>query len=406
MATVVKQNLQLVEAFEAFNTHSQKLDVAYEQLRGETIRLTTALNKAKSDRMSELIEKERLASRLAEIIECLPAIVLITSQDGMITDCNGKAINAFGGQLVGRAWSEVCDNNVATTGLSCTEVTLGDERLFSLSQQVFPDGARLIMLTDISEISHRRDTEQRHQRLSLMGEMSARLAHQIRTPLSAAMLYASQSKTSPETHAAVLNSLKSMSAMVDDMLRFAMGTPAPQERLSTASLLRDVVDHHTDLQSPESELTFSWASDNFSIKANRSALMGALNNLVTNAIQHSPDQGMIHLSDRIDESGRVWLSVRDQGCGVPIELRQQIFEPFYTTRSSGTGLGLAVVRSVAEDHDGGVGVDSSAMGSVFSMFLPCEDSVSRFPLVGDQSQFAISETVSPAKSWHKECAHG
>lgn len=406
MATVANNNLHLVKAFEAFSAHSERLDIAYQQLEQQVQQLTLALAVARSDRMDQLIEKERLAGRLAQIMEALPALVIVTSQHGFISDCNALAMDAFGDALLGQRWVDVSDDRLHRDTKDATEVSLDGGQWFSVSMRQLSDGGQLIMLTDISDSHHRREQQQRQERLALLGETAARLAHQIRTPLAAAMLYASQPYATDTDRDAVLGRLKTMSAMVDDMLRFAKGTPMSNAPLSTAVLLAEVAEHNRALLPSEALLDISVETHNFTLEGNHAALIGALNNLVANAIQHSPQGGTVYLSDALDSEGNVRLSVRDQGEGVSAHLRDQIFEPFFTTRSSGTGLGLAVVRSVAEAHQGSVAIHSSTVGSVFSLCLPATAIPTSFPPVDDTTQFAISEFVSSANLLHKERAHG
>ena len=94
-----------------------------------------------------------------------------------------------------------------------------------------------------------------------------------------------------------------------------------------------------------------------------------MSNLVNNAVEACGTAGRIELSGLVVD-GRVCLTVTDDGPGIPAEIRARLFEPFFTTRPQGTGLGLAVVRSVAEAHEGQVHVHTSEGGTLFSISLP------------------------------------
>jgi signal transduction histidine kinase len=95
----------------------------------------------------------------------------------------------------------------------------------------------------------------------------------------------------------------------------------------------------------------------------------ALDNLLVNSLHHVADGGRVHMTAALDY-GRLRLTVSDDGPGVPIELREHIFEPFVTSRGGGTGLGLAIVREIVEAHGGAVRLVPSATGAVFEMELP------------------------------------
>jgi two-component system sensor histidine kinase FlrB len=110
------------------------------------------------------------------------------------------------------------------------------------------------------------------------------------------------------------------------------------------------------------------------LTGNREALRGAIQNLINNALQACGEQAQLLLSASLCEQNGVQatvISLTDNGPGISRALQEQIFEPFYTTRSRGTGLGLAVVKAVAHAHNGTMWVESEeGQGSNFSLFLP------------------------------------
>ena len=128
-----------------------------------------------------------------------------------------------------------------------------------------------------------------------------------------------------------------------------------------------ILQYHATL---ELHLTESYAE----LTGNREALHGAIQNLINNALQACGDSANLMLSAHLCEQNNVKaviISLRDDGPGIPKNLQEQIFEPFYTTRSRGTGLGLAVVKSVAHAHNGTMWVESEdGQGTKFSLFLP------------------------------------
>jgi two-component system sensor histidine kinase FlrB len=202
--------------------------------------------------------------------------------------------------------------------------------------------------------------------------MTAGLAHQIRTPLTCALLLASQleKKNVEERQVAaqkITERLQDLAGMVDDMLRFAGGVRQLGDSISVAGLFEEVSEDarvHRSVcvtsELPERALT---------VAGNRGALKGALLNLVENAAQACGEGGRVELSawQSIDS---VWLAVTDDGHGIDPETRARVFEPFFTTRPQGTGLGLAVVRSVAEAHRGQVLCHSGSGGTVFAIRIP------------------------------------
>jgi two-component system sensor histidine kinase FlrB len=117
--------------------------------------------------------------------------------------------------------------------------------------------------------------------------------------------------------------------------------------------------------------------------ANSTALASAINNLLANALQAGATQLLVSAHRAGDD---VLVRVVDNGRGMSRELLARIFEPFYTTRSNGTGLGLAVVQSVVQAHQGKIEVASvQGEGSCFTLRLPCHHSVISRQAVGGAS---------------------
>jgi two-component system sensor histidine kinase FlrB len=220
------------------------------------------------------------------------------------------------------------------------------------------------------------------QRLSALGKMVASLAHQVRTPLSAAMLYAANlgSKRLPEAsrdnfQTKLMSRLKDLETQVNDMLLFAKsGDQQVVEQVSMQQLLSEVkagADAMVTLN--DSHLAVSLPEPDIQITGNKSAIASAIQNLIHNSIQITGAGAEVHLSAVTDEldSDYVRISVADNGPGVDLSQSDKIFEPFYTTKSQGTGLGLAVVSSVANAHQGRVEVTNNiGGGACFSLLLP------------------------------------
>jgi two-component system sensor histidine kinase FlrB len=199
--------------------------------------------------------------------------------------------------------------------------------------------------------------------------MAATLAHQIRTPLSAALLYASNAANPglararrDELLGRAIGCLNDLEQLVSDMLGFARGATASNAPVALADIALAVTNAAHALLRPGQQLNIAAAPENAVVCGNREALVGAVLNLVTNALQASGSSASVRLETLVDDSAAE-LRVTDNGPGVPPALRQRIFEPFFTTRPEGTGLGLAVVRSVAEAHGGEIRVESADSSS-------------------------------------------
>jgi two-component system sensor histidine kinase FlrB len=211
-----------------------------------------------------------------------------------------------------------------------------------------------------------------------MGEMSARLAHQTRTPLTAAVLYSSQlarAGAEPErvqryAHK-ILAQLRLLERMVNDMLCFARGAHAGDEEVDLCALFEELIATIAPQVGAGASVKALPAPMGAQVRGSREALSGALLNLLDNALRVAGEHARVELEARMEDDGGVALLVHDNGPGVPETLRERIFEPFFTTRANGTGLGLAVVQSVARAHGGVARVEPRANGGAsFSVRVP------------------------------------
>jgi len=371
-ATALNQE-SLRQAFDAFNQQSSELEASYRELQGKVEYLTKQLRAAHDARHRELLENERLGSRLARLLEALPGAVIVLDGDGIIQQSNGRATELLNRPLHGCPWSEIVQREFRGGESANGELRLRDGRWLSLSRRrLVSEPGEILLLADVSESRHMAELLQRRERLSCIGEMTASLAHQIRTPLSSAMLYASQiageSMPRDKLSTKITDSLQELGRMVEDMLRFAGGARRLNDTISVSQLLQDVVESFAPQQGA-STLHVLQPDRYLNVDANRDAVKGALVNLVSNALQACGDSPRVELgAEKIN--GRICLTVSDNGHGIADDVRPHLFEAFYTTRPQGTGLGLAVVRAVAEAHCGEVLVDSRAGGTTFALCLP------------------------------------
>ena len=204
--------------------------------------------------------------------------------------------------------------------------------------------------------------------------MAASLAHQIRTPLAGALLYLSQcrSRRDERERGKLLEKgierLRHLDLLVQDMLVFARGK-GPGERVRVADLFKAVHDAAMAVKPPNAYLVIHGSDALVELDGNRTALTAALTNLVNNAFESAPDV-IVTLQAKL-RGDRVEFTVRDNGPGIAPSIQSRVFEPFFSTRPAGTGLGLAVVKTVAEAHGGDLALHSEdGRGTRIEINLP------------------------------------
>ncbi|MEM7081996.1 MAG: ATP-binding protein [Pseudomonadota bacterium] len=352
----------LEQAFAAFNQQSAQLETAYQALKQQVHDLSEQLAAARSERVRQLKEKERLASRLARLLEALPGGVVVLNGEGKIVDHNPAALEILGGPLTTRSWQDVL-SRLRSVGSS--EFDSANGRRISVSRRpLVAEPGHILLLTDVTEQHALQTMLSRRERLAAMGEMSARLAHQIRTPLSAIFLYSSHlerqavSDVQRQRFAGKIGGrVTQLEQMVDDLLRFTRGDEGHHnERLSAASLLSEVEQMLEPQLNQGQRIHVDLLDEPAPFSGNREALVGALCNLGTNALQAG--SSVVRYSVQQPDSAAIEIRVEDNGSGIPADQLSCVFEPFYTTRPSGTGLGLAVVKSTVDAHAGSIEVDS------------------------------------------------
>lgn len=322
-------------------------------------------------------------TRLKHILEVMPAGVLVIDGKGVVKQANQLAKALLGEPLIDEIWRTIILRSFKPQADDGHEVSLFDGRKVKLSiTPMLNEPGQLIVLTDLTETRQLQQRIGHLQKLSSLGKMVASLAHQIRTPLSAALLYAanlSNNTLSKESRGQfadkLLSRLRDLESQVNDMLLFAKsGSEQVVSELSLQSLLSEVqVGADVMLSRQRAKLTVNLPEPDVLILGNSVALVGALHNLIHNALVFSPVEPNIILSAERDDCDPEWvnISVSDNGPGIKKENINQIFEPFFTTRSQGTGLGLAVVKTVAQSHQGKVSVSNlQDGGACFNLRLP------------------------------------
>ncbi|TRY30961.1 PAS domain-containing sensor histidine kinase [Aliiglaciecola sp. M165] len=352
-------------------------------------------NDVKRVSIEEFEQLKNQATRLEHLLQVMPAGVVVVSEKGVVKQANALAKSLLGEPLEGQAWRNIIKRSFKPQADDGHEVSLHDGRKVKLSiTPLKEEPGQLIVLTDLTETRQLQQRISHMQRLSSLGKTVASIVHQIRTPLSAAMLYASNLASNQLSDAArqrfsekLSLRLKDLETQVNDMLLFAKsGEQQVVQSLSIKSLFEEVVTASDNmLHTSKGQLMVSSEHNDLCILGNKPALVGAIQNLVHNALQIQPKNPIVALNCRRQDDHLI-VDVLDNGPGIDKKHLMKVFEPFYTTKSHGTGLGLAVVATVAKSHGGSVSVANvQDKGACFSIQLPIHNSGHESNLQGDKS---------------------
>lgn len=320
------------------------------------------------------------SEQLASVIDVLPSGIVILDGEGKVVEANQAAIDILGEPLIEESWRNIIARSFSPKADDGYEVSLKDGRLIKFVTRPLEQGpGQLIVMTDLTETRQLQSRIAHMQRLSSLGKMVASLAHQVRTPLAAAMLYAANLGNDSLNLLArnkfqrkLVDRLQDLENQVNDMLLFARsgegvatGELSSQELLSSVEQSAEVM-----LRQHQAELEVCLPEPDQLLTGNRNSLASAISNLIHNALQAGATRIQLSASESNQE---LEVSVTDNGSGIPENLLEKIKEPFYTTRSQGTGLGLAVVQAVVQAHQGHFMIQSQQeVGTRVSIRLPLQ----------------------------------
>ncbi|WP_077531648.1 sensor histidine kinase [Vreelandella utahensis] len=346
------------EALELFNQMSRQITDSYRTLEERVNELAGRLSSEERRRRDELEEREKVANRLSTLLDVLPAGVVVLDSQGVISQCNPAAVELLDEPLEGERWVDVIQRAFAPRRDDGHEVSLNDGRRVNIEiRSMDNEPGQLILLTDLTETRELQSRLARSERLSSMGRMVASLAHQIRTPLSAAMLYAGHlyeedldAEMRERCAGKLMARLQHLEQQVRDMLIFARGDIRLAEQLGIGEWIQAVVQNaETPLQTRGATLTTPGHWPEGTIACNREALVGACLNLINNSLEAGANELALEVSG---QDGEVRFCITDNGPGLSAEEAERVTEAFVTTKSHGTGLGLAVVKAVVQAHKG------------------------------------------------------
>ncbi|RMG59359.1 MAG: PAS domain S-box protein [Deltaproteobacteria bacterium] len=225
---------------------------------------------------------------------------------------------------------------------------------------------KVLLLNDVTRLRKLELENERNRRLSAMGELVLKIAHEIRNPLGSIELFAGllskdlAGTKQAEFAARITQSVRLLVNTLDNMLRFSRDMTPVKEFGLLNDFVREVCSEFRELAASRKVRIRVEEEEMCWMLFDRGLLRQALVNLILNAIHAMPDGGDLTVSLRLfDRASRVELTVTDTGEGMDAETLRRVFEPFFSTKDRGTGLGMSIVRSIVEAHGGSVTLESA-----------------------------------------------
>lgn len=372
---------ELKAAFKAFSESSKVLTQSYSDLQQEVEHLSQQLERAEQAKREEQDKNRILVQQFQQLFASMPVGVLLLSAEGLIIMANPVAEKLFEFSLVGQSWGNVVPVSFRPQKDDGHEVSMVSGRRVRVETASLGDApGQLVIVVDLTEAYLLQKKLTHHERLSNMGKMVAALAHQIRTPLSSATLYAGhlqKKDLSPVMRQRFADKLAQRLANIErqirDMLIFSKSEIKLNERVNVSDFMEVLrADCHEICE--QKNMLFEFEGDSMfpiaQIQCNQETLLGALLNLLNNAIDAQVEGEKVTLFWECNDSELI-LSFRDRGVGMSKEQLEHVQEGFVTTKQHGTGLGLMVVKAIARAHHGKFEIDSvEGAGTTASLQLP------------------------------------
>ncbi|MFT5082219.1 MAG: two-component system sensor histidine kinase FlrB [Lentisphaeria bacterium] len=353
----------LAAAFAYFNHTSAQLTSTYYALEGRVKQLNRELDTASLEKEQACKAKSQIATRMQALLDFLPGGVIVLDAKGNVVEANPAAKQLLEHPLHGHVWRKVIGQCFSPRNDDGFEVSTRSGRRISIATSSLENNGQIILLTDQTETRKLQENLSHHEKLSAVGKMVSALAHQIRTPLSAAILYAGHlvnKKIDPQKKQIFAKKLQGrlhhLEKQVRDMMLFVKNELPLNEIISLTDLelgLREAAEIPISLSNGSCRWKNTHPTQQ--VKCNREALINAIMNLINNGIQAGNKQPKLHIEcARVETEGKntVRISVADNGVGMSAEQLATSQEMFVTTKPQGTGLGLSVVSSVARAHGG------------------------------------------------------
>lgn len=396
---------RLNEAFQNFATASKSLETYYEQLQERIVYLTNELELRNSQLNDALADAEENKDYLNAILYNLEEAIIAVDPDGLVTTMNRSAeelTHIIHEDAVGRPFTSL-PFTITNTNTGA-EIEAGGKRysvIVSYSDVVDAEGCvrgRVILIKDITRLRELELRQERNQRLIAMGEMAARLVHEIRNPLCSIELFSSmlEKELATAEHKdlarGITTGIGNLNTILTNMLFFAR----PNRPALKMMRLDRVIEESVRLLIPmldSRNVRISKSIGPCELRGDAELLKQVFLNVLINATQAMPNGGDIRVSME-NERDTVAVSIKDSGSGIARENIEKIFDPFFTTKDTGTGLGLAIVNTIMQANGGYVKVSSEpGQGSVFNLHFPVEIET-RFGHKGTKTQREACKSVS------------
>lgn len=384
----------LQQSFENFNKATADLQRAYARLEERFASLNKELEEKNAELVKTVAEKEQTKNYLQNILESLINGVVVTDLSGKIQTMNSCAemfAGVYQANVIGQhsriIFEDMAVNDWPTINLA--EYFKGESghkvKINGRALEIFcspfksPGGSTIgnvFVLRDITRIEKLEDMAKRTEKFAAMGEMAANIAHEIRNPLGSIELFASlllknlQEKKDRERVVQIISSVKNVDNKISNLLMFTRKQSPKMKKIDLQEILNEVLAFSEQImEQGDIDIAVKTDGDQACIEGDAEMIKQVFLNIILNAQQAMPDGGILEIKS-ITSSGGIMpvdspaaeIVFQDSGPGIPQENLSRIFDPFFSTKEGGAGLGLAIVHNIVSQHNGSISIENSLRG--------------------------------------------
>ncbi len=380
----MEKAVKLNEAFDSFTQASKSLEEYFGKLSERVKYLTLELEDKNAQLNKAVLEVGESKEYLNAILQSIGEAIIVLDRNEKITMLNRASEELLcldSGDVKGREFNDIgLSVETGTSGAALSVEGKKYDVMFSRSE-IFGKSGELsgyvILIKDITWVKELERRDERNQRLISMGEMAAKIVHEIRSPLCSIELFSTMLSNDlkgtghSEMAEGISTGIKSLNNILTNMLLFAKNQKTAFSQAKPGSIFEECIKVLKPLIEVRGIKLEKLINDEV-ISGDPELLMQVFMNIALNAIQSMPDGGKLRVE--MGTKGEfVTISVIDEGEGISNENIEKIFNPFFSTKDKGTGLGLAIAHKIVQCHNGFIkAYKNKEKGSTFCISLPKE----------------------------------
>lgn len=324
------------------------------------------------------------------IFQSVPSGVVSFDKEFRITKINSaaeKILELNKAELIGKNYTEIFNSPITEIiedkktieRAEISYITDAGKRIWlGLTRSPLKDSSnniigQILVFTDLTELKAFQTQKELRERLSTLGEMSAGIAHELRNPMAVISGYTRilsrkiDSTLMPAVEA-ISKEVAVMDRIIADFLSFAKPTELILSNVDLNELISSCI---KAIEDSTGKIHISLNAETLPvIKGEEILLRQSISNLLQNAVESMPDGGELKI--KVYAGDYLYILISDTGHGIPENIKDKIFLPFFTTKERGTGLGLSIVHKILVSHGGNIQIDTSEKGTTFTIRLPKE----------------------------------